>query len=269
MSSDVNQQARPCCRIGAVSYLNSKPLVFELARLAPEAKMVVDLPSRLAKSLAAGQLDVALIPSIEYFQHPDYSIVSDACVACEGPVRSVKLYSRVPIEEIRTLSLDEGSRASAALVKIILQEQYHLEPEYQTLPIDASLESSQSDAVLLIGDRAMRPVNGSFHAVWDLGRQWTDWTGLPFVFAMWVARPGADRQRLDTVLTAARDAGVKRFKEIARLEATNVGISEASCLSYFQDHLTFHLGPRQREGLTRYYELAQQLGLAPGGVRLH
>jgi len=254
------------CRIGAVSYLNSKPLVAELGRLAPEATVLVDLPSRLADRLALGRLDVALIPSIEFFRTPGYRIVSDACVASEGPVRSIKLYSRVPIAEIRTLSLDEGSRTSAALVKILLHEQYHLAPEYEILPIGMLPEQCETDAVLLIGDRAMRGVDGPFETIWDLGQQWTDWTGLPFVFSMWVARPEADLGQLDTMLTAARNAGLKRLEDIARREAPNVGLSEDSCLSYLRDNLTFHLGPRQRQGLARFYELARRLGLAPSGI---
>src|ERR687891_1633128 len=99
-------------RIGAVSYLNTKPLVYGLAELAPQHELAFDLPSRLADDLAAGKLDVALIPSIEFFAHDSYTIVSDACIACRGPVMSVKLFSRVPLEQIGTLALDEGSRTS-------------------------------------------------------------------------------------------------------------------------------------------------------------
>ena len=99
-------------RIGAVSYLNTKPLIYRLAELAPQHELVLDLPSRLADDLAAGRLDVALIPSVEFFHNPSYTVVSDACIACRGPVRSVKLFSRVPLPEIRTLALDEGSRTS-------------------------------------------------------------------------------------------------------------------------------------------------------------
>jgi len=95
-------------RVGAVTYLNARPLVFSLARFAPQVEIVVDLPSRLADLLAAGQLDVAMIPSIEFARHSGYAIISDACIACNGAVRSVKLYSRVPIERLRTLALDEA-----------------------------------------------------------------------------------------------------------------------------------------------------------------
>src|ERR1043165_8688671 len=107
-------------RIGAVSYLNTKPLVYRLREIAPQMQLIFDLPSRLADGLASGKYDVALIPSIEFFRHRGYEIVSNACIACQGPVLSVKLFSRVAAKKIRTLALDEGSRTSAALVQILL-----------------------------------------------------------------------------------------------------------------------------------------------------
>jgi chorismate dehydratase len=248
-------------RIGAVSYLNSRPLVLELGRLAPEAEVVVDLPSRLADGLAGGRLDVALIPSIEHFRQQGSQVVSDACVSCDGPVRSVMLYSRTPIERIRSLALDEGSRTSAALVRILLRERFCLEPELRPLPIGAAADQSDADAIMLIGDRGMLPAIGRFEVVWDLGQQWNQWTGLPFVFAMWVARPGIDTDGLAELFAAARDAGVRRLAEIARVEAPNVGLPEEDCLSYLRDHLVFRLGPRQRLGLERFHELAEAMGL--------
>lgn len=265
-------------RIGAVGYLNARPLTFCLRRLVPDAEIVVDLPSRLADGLAAGRLDVALAPSIEYFRTPGCTIVSDACIACDGEARSVKLYSRVPAERIRTLALDQGSRASAALTRILLKEKFALEPEVEPLAMDASLEDCTADAVMLIGDRGMQPVEGSFEFVWDLGQQWRRWTGLPFVFAMWFARAGTDLQGtglegvdlqgLEEALAAARDEGVARLDEIARLEAPARGIPEEDCLSYLRDHLDYRLGGRQREGLRRFSELAGRHGLAPAGVEL-
>ena len=90
-------------RVGAVNYLNTKPLIYDLRRLAPQAELILDLPSRLADGLSAGRFDVALIPSIELFADPSYTIVSDACIACRGPVLSVKLFSRVPADRIRSL----------------------------------------------------------------------------------------------------------------------------------------------------------------------
>ncbi len=177
-------------RVGAVNYLNTKPLVYDLARFAPQAELVFDYPSRLADNLAAGRLDVALIPSIEFFHDPSYTIVSDACIGCRGPVLSVKLFSRGPIENIRTLALDEGSRTSVALTRILLQERYGVAPKLEGLPVGSTLSDTTADAVLLIGDRAMHSPAGQFEVVWDLGDEWCRWAELPFVFAMWVARAG-------------------------------------------------------------------------------
>ena len=255
-------------RIGAVAYLNARPLIFSLARCAPRAEIVVDLPSRLADALAAGELDVAMIPSIEYARHPGYTIVSDACIACDGPVRSVKLYSRVPIERIRTLALDEGSRTSAALTRILLKERFGINPATCPLPIGTQVDAISSDAAVVIGDRGMLPANGEFHTVWDLGEEWSGWTGLPFVFAMWIARPGVDLRGWGVILAAAHDDGLTRLEEIARLDAPALGIPQADCLSYLRDHLRFHLGDRQRQGLQKFYELAGRHGFAPKGVEL-
>jgi chorismate dehydratase len=255
-------------RIGAVAYLNAQPLIFSLRRLAPRAKIVVDLPSRLADALADGRLDVAMIPSIEYARHPGCTIVSDACIACDGAARSVKLYSRVHVEQIRTLSLDEGSRTSAALARILLKEQYGLEPAIHPLPIGAAVDDISTDAAVVIGDRGMLPTKADFDTVWDLGEQWFRWTGLPFVFAIWIARPGVDLHGLETVLAAARDDGLTRLEEIARREAPLLGLPEADCLSYLRDHLEFHLGQRQRQGLERFFALAGRHGLAPAGATL-
>jgi chorismate dehydratase len=259
----MNRSAR--LRVGAVNYLNTKPLVYRLDRLAPQADVVFDLPSRLADRLGAGSLDVALIPSIEFFQNPDYRIVSDVCIACRGPVLSVKLFSRVAPQMIGRLALDEGSRTSAALVRILLRERFGIEPQLQPLPIGEGLESSDADAVLLIGDRAMHSPPGRFAEVWDLGDTWVRWAGLPFVFAMWTARSDADLNGLETVLSEARDLGVAHLQEIAAAEAAPLGLTVPQCVSYLRNNLHFFLGPHEHEGLKRFYDLAVGLELAPAG----
>ncbi len=255
-------------KVGAVTYLNTKPLVHRLSEFAPQAEICFDFPSRLADDLAAGRLDVALIPSIEYFQDPTYSIVSDACIACRGPVLSVKLFSRVPVREIRSLALDEGSRTSAALIRILLQERFGLSPDWEPLPIGAALADSTADAVLLIGDRAIHSPAGSFAEVWDLGHEWVRWSDLPFVFAMWVARPGVNMHDLERALAEARDCGVANLEQIAAAEAAPLGLTVPQCLSYLRDNLHFYLGPQERRGLELFYQKANQLGLAPQGFQL-
>ena len=268
MQNRLNPEERNRICIGAVTYLNARPLIAALAELDPRLEIVIDYPSRLADALAAGQLDVAMIPSIEYARHPEFSIVSDACIACDGPVRSVKLYGRVPVEDVHTLALDEGSRTSAALARIMLRERFGVTPQLLSLPLGAELSDTPANAVLVIGDRGMAPVGGVFEFVWDLGEEWSRWTGLPFVFSLWVARPGVDLRGVERTLATARDVGLTRLTEIARREAPLIGIPEADCLSYLRDHLEFRLGKRQRQGLERFFALAGRLGLAPADVKL-
>ena len=256
-------------RIGAVRYLNSKPLIENLSQFAPYSDLILDYPSRLADRLAEGELDIALIPSVEYFNHPDYEILSDACVASRGPVLSVKLYSRVPIGEIQTLALDEGSRTSATLVRVILAEQYGVQPKLVPLPIQESITTTSADAILVIGDRAIHPTEEQFHETWDLGEKWLKWTGLPFVFAMWVTRKGVETGTVGAALENARDLGEKSIPAIAKREADSIGISVETAERYLTNNLHFRLGSAERNGLRLFSELAFQLKFIPHGHSLN
>jgi chorismate dehydratase len=255
-------------QVGAVNYLNTKPLIYGFEKLAPAARLVLDLPSRLADMLRDGRLDVALIPSIEYPNDPAYRIVSDACIACRGPVLSVKLFSRVPAAQIETLALDEGSRTSGALARILLAERYGIHPRLERLPIGAGMADSTADAVILIGDRAIHSPPCPMAAVWDLGDEWCRWTGLPFVFAMWVARPEVDALEIAAALGRARDAGLENLEEIAAIEGPRLGLSRPECLGYLRDNLHFVLGEEELRGLELFYRKAADLGLVPAGVEL-
>lgn len=248
-------------RIGAVNYLNSRPLIEGLSTRLPTAELSLDYPSRLADALAAGQLDVALIPSVEYFRHPGYEVVSDACVAARGPVMSVKLYCRVHPGEVRRLALDEGSRTSAALARVILAEKYGVFPEGEPLPLDADTSDSDADAILLIGDRAMHRPAESFAAVMDLGSLWFEWTGLPFVFAMWVARVDSATDGVDDALSEARDNGLKRVDRIVEEHASRLGLTPEVAHRYLTRNLHYSLGSAERTGLRLFHELASQHNL--------
>lgn len=264
-------------QVGAVNYLNSKPLIEGLPELlGAQAHLRLDYPSRLADDLAAQRLDVALIPSIEYFRGRDYEVISDACVAAHGPVLSVKIYSRVPWGQIRSLALDEGSRTSATLARVLLAERHGVHPKLQPLPLDHQIQDTRADAILLIGDRAISPPDEPFLGTWDLGEEWFEWTGLPFVFAMWVASAPCqhpsmkDRMaHVEEALNQARDLGIERLDDIARREAPALGLSLPTTISYLSENLQYHLGSAERNGLKLFYELASGLGLAPHGIELH
>jgi chorismate dehydratase len=243
-------------KIGAVSYLNTRPLIHGLDRLLPDFELELDLPSRLANRLQKKEFAAALIPVIELFTGHPYTIVSNACIACEGPVWSVKLLSRVAPGKIRTVALDEGSRTSVCLARLLLRHHWKITPVESELPIDADWKQSPTDAVLIIGDRAMHDHTGEFNYQWDLGEQWLEWTGLPFVFAVWAAHSSAPLGTLDKAFSAARDAGVADSDIIALESAEKYGLTESQCQLYLKKHLQFHLGQRQRAGLDLFAKMA-------------
>ena len=249
-------------RVGAVSYLNTKPLIHGLKdALGPDDSLTLNLPSRLAAQLRTGELDVALIPSVEYFRGNGYRIISDAAIACRGPVWSVRLVSRVPVKNIRRLALDEGSRTSAAMVRILLWQMYGLKPETTVLAMEQTPESVDADAVVIIGDRAMHPERGVYNEIWDLGDRWCRHTETPFVFAMWVARPGVDVDDLAPVLQACRDQGVEAMESIAQSYAAAHGLTNEDLYRYFAENLHFQLGKRELDGLRRFRVGCEELGL--------
>jgi chorismate dehydratase len=248
-------------RIGAVTYLNAKPLIYDLGRIAPDADLILDLPSRLADRLAAGDLDVALIPVIEYLRAGNYALVPDIAIATRGPALSVTLFSKLPWKEIRSVALDEGSRTSAALVQMIFRKRYDVNPRIEQLPINADPEAMTTDAVLLIGDRAMHACLAGHSYAYDLGEEWTEWTGLPFVFAVWAVRPGVPLDRVTQALHDAKRLGLANIGAIAEQEAQRLGLGAGFCRRYLTNVIRYDLGARELAGLNRFGDWAGEMGL--------
>lgn len=258
-------------RVGAVSYLNAKPLYHRLTEFAPGVSLEMDYPSRLADRLAAGSLDVALIPSVEYLRGvaQGYEIVPGFAIAARGAVRSVKLFSRVPFEKIERLALDAGSRTSQALTRVWLDAAHGVQPRrIELLPMGVPIEESTADAVLLIGDRAMTVSSQPFHAVVDLAEAWNRMTGLPFVFALWVVRRGVDLGDLPVALERSRAEGLANAESLALEHGPRLGLDITTCYDYLTKVLSYDLGEPEVAGLRRFAQMAARLGLAPEGVSL-
>ena len=247
-------------RIGAVSYLNTAPLIYGLTERLPEASLSFDHPSRLADQLRAGRLDVALVPIIEAPRH-SWRVISNACIAAWGPVLSVKLLFRRPPGVVRTLAIDEGSRTSAVLAQILLAEIFALRPQIVLLPLGATPGDVDADAILMIGDRAIRQVSQSYVDVWDLGEAWREHTQLPFVFAAWATKRDFDATSIEPALEAARDDGIRNVEAIASERAAAMGLPHELVLAYLRDHLRFTLGVRENRAVMLYFEKAEALGL--------
>ena len=243
-------------RVGAVTYLNAKPLIERLTDFAPNIELSLDLPSRLADQLAAGTIDVGLIPVVEFFRGVSYSLIPNIAIASRGPVLSVTLFSKKPWAEIRSVALDEGSRSSAALAQILLRKRYQLHPSIVSLPIEVPAESLDVDAVLLIGDRAMHACLPGFRHAYDLGQEWTDWTGLPFVYAVWAVRDGVELGDTEAAFVRAKEYGVAHAGEIAQREAPLLGLDPGYCRRYLANIIRYDLGPAELAGMQRFRELA-------------
>ncbi len=246
-------------RVGAVNYLNTKPLIERLTDFAPNIELTLDLPSRLADQLAAGQLDVGLIPVVEFFRGDNYSFIPNIAIGSRGPVLSVTLFSKVPWEAIRTVALDEGSRTSAALTQILLRKRYGVKPEVCPLPIEAPAEALDTDAVLLIGDRAMRACLPGYRYAYDLGEEWTNWTGLPMVFAVWAVRAGVHLGEAEAAFRKAKEYGLAHTGAIAQREAERLKLDAGYCRRYFTNVIRYNLGPVELAGMRKFREFVGEL----------
>ena len=260
-------------KVGAVSFLNTKPLIYPLLDDSqfPGSEVIelsLAVPSRLATELKDGALDIGLIPIIEYFRtDSEYRIIRDISICSRGPVLSIQLLSRVPIPDLRSVALDTSSRSSRALVQIILAEKYNLHPEFHSCPSTIDPQEADTDAVLLIGDTALRQLGATDYAL-DLGAEWTALTGLPFVYACWVARGEVNLGQVPQTLLNAKKDGIKRIPEIVRIESQRLGFPESLCRDYLTKHIFYELGDSEIAGLKKFYELAVKHDLAQPDVKL-
>ncbi|MEK0426331.1 MAG: Chorismate dehydratase, partial [Planctomycetota bacterium] len=243
-SQELNSDPRQASttRVGAVAYLNTKPLIYGLDdRLKGLGSLHLELPSRLATQMHQGKLDVGLIPVVEYLRNrSEYRLISDAGIACQGPVWSVRVLFRVPPEQVKTLGTDEGSRTSVALSQVLFASRFGKLPELVPFPIGSAPQDCRADAVLVIGDRAMNPerYRSDFFLDWDLGEQWFALTGLPFIFAMWVARsPAFDDPKIIRLLESSRDAGLENIDEIIAKYSASYGLTDQACREYLTHYL--------------------------------
>lgn len=251
-------------RLGAVGYLNARPLVYGLDTQRDLFSVRFDVPSTCAALLHAGDIDLGMIPSIEYQRVADeYRIVPDLGIVSDGEVASVALFTRAPIEDVRTVALDTSSRTSAALTRVLCREWWNIDPVFTAMAPDAAARVQGCDAALLIGDPALfldHTAAGLMKL--DLGAEWTRMTGLPFVWAVWAGRADALSPAHVQQLQEARDAGVANGDAIA---AAYCGPARAAlCRAYLRDNIQYRLGEREAAGLRRYYELAARHSLIDG-----
>jgi chorismate dehydratase len=247
----------PRSRIAASTYLNSAPLIWSF--LHGTKRGTVDfldaVPARCAQLLSQNEVDAALVPVIEYQRIPGGALVPDVCVGSQNEVLSVVLVSKnTQLENIRSVALDESSRTSATLVKVIFREFLEREPKWTTRSPNLDEMLDRNDAALIIGDPGMTFPRAGLK-VWDMATLWRNYTGFGFVFAMWMVR---EERAVNVDFAAARDEGVTRIEEI--VDAYRDKIPQMDLRKYLTENIVYRVDDSMQHGLQLYFELAHKHG---------
>jgi chorismate dehydratase len=257
-------------RVGAVSYLNTKPLVYGLEQGlgAERLELLFDVPSALADRMAAGELEIGLLPIVELARMPQLEIIPGLAIVTRGPARSVLLVSRVPLEQVRSVALDPHSRTTNALVRVLFARAWDREVQFSMggAQLDRTLEDH--DAAVRIGDKALFDPRDDELYTYDIAEAWTAWTGLPFVFAVWAARPGVMDRELYRILHESRRRGSRALDTIALEHRWQGSPRPEVALEYLAEFIHFRLGAVEVDAIKRFHGLAAELGLIDQVPRL-
>lgn len=243
-------------RIGAVSYLNTKPLLYGLQNgpIKDQIDLTLDYPSNLVKALKNNQIDVGLLPVAALADIDDYQIVSDHCIATEGEVASVCIFSEVPLEEIETVFLDYQSRTSVMLCKILFEKHWKKSVQFIDANDDSYIEKIKGNvAGLVIGDRALR-IRHRFNFIYDLGSGWKEMTGLPFVFAVWVGKTQI-KEEFITLFEEANQMGLSQINLI--IDQNNLSYYPMDL--YFRTNISYLLTKDMRVSMKRYLSFLKNI----------
>jgi chorismate dehydratase len=244
--------------IAAVSYLNTKPLVHYLLDR-PGVRITFDVPARLISRLHSGQAEVGLIPLVDWAQNAeDLRMVSDGCIASDGTTLTVRVFSKCKPEAIRTIHADVESHTSVILVQVLWEKCFGTKLRVEPLP--STDNAIAADAVLLIGDKIITQWREPWPYQIDLGQMWKDLTGLPFVFAVWVARPHLATEETARVLEEARDKGCVDAQRLSTIYGPQRGWPLPVAEEYLTRYMKYRIDEPTREGLRRFIEMAAELG---------
>ena len=260
---DVGSQLRPATpqrrvlRVGSVSFLNAKPLIYGLDA-ASGVRLELDVPSRLLNGLLEDRYDVALLPVIDYQRMPGLRLLTSGGIGCDGPTLTVRIFSPVPVEQVRTLACDTDSHTSVGLARVVLSKLYGTRPRF--VELSSGVVKDDTTALLLIGDKVVcEEPQGLPHQL-DLGEAWKRLTGLPFVFAAWIARGGVDLRDLPDQLDRAKRDGLAHLDEIVARHAVPRGWPADVARRYLAEHLQFDVGPDQLRAIRLFHRYAVEVG---------
>ena len=238
-------------RVGAVSYLNTKPLLYgiENSPVIEEISLITEYPARIADKLLLDEIDIGLVPVAMIPQMKEYHLNTHYCIGCDGPVASVCLFSEVPIQEIRTVILDYQSRTSVLLVKMLFENHWKQKPEFVQSGPDFHKRIHGNTAAVIIGDRALRQRLISAY-YYDLGEAWKQMTGLPFVFAAWISNKALDPSWVER-FDLANAFGIQNISRvIEQVQETFFDLN-----NYYTRFLSYSLDEEKIKGLNLFLEM--------------
>lgn len=245
-------RVRHAIRIASVSFLNAKPLIYGL-EASDEVDLTLDVPSRLLEGLIERKFDVALLPVIDYQRLAGLRLITSGGIGCDGPTLTVRIFSPVPVQEIRTLACDTDSHTSVALARILLADHFGVRPRF----VDPDETSDQPGlARLLIGDKVVCEEPQGLPYQIDLGEAWKEMTGLPFVFAAWTARGNVELGDLARDLEHAKREGLAHVDALIERYAVPRGWPAGVARRYLAEYLQYDIGPRQLEAIRLFHRLA-------------
>jgi len=249
-------------KVCAVSYLNTTPLVWGMLRGPQQDYFDLDfqIPAACADKVASGEADIGILPSFELTRQ-DLAIVPGAGIACHGPVRSILLISARPANEIGKLAVDSSSRTSVELARVFLARRHHVEPEFVSHAPNLEAMLRIADAALIIGDSALRiePSLLPYH-VYDLGAEWVEMTGLPFVFAVWAGRKEVVTPEVVEIFQESCRFGRSHIEDIVASEAPRREFAPDLVRRYLTHHIVHELGPREYAGMDQFLTYARPVG---------
>ncbi len=264
-------------RLGRIPWINCYPIYGAIDRglVRVPAELVSGTASELNELLAAGELQVSVVSAVEYARNAAaYHLLPDLAITCDGPVHSVALFSRRPVDQLdaHTVLVTASSRTSVLLLELLCRHRWGVRPQFAAARAEAtdleSLAGLPHEAVLVIGDAALLLAAQRRYPVRvDLGEEWRNWTGLPFVFAVWAARREASLpsvQQIHERLLESRAWGLAHLDALSADAARATGVSEAACRTYLGD-LDYALSYRHLAGLTDFFSRLALDGLVPDG----
>ncbi|MEE9438680.1 MAG: menaquinone biosynthesis protein [Saprospiraceae bacterium] len=237
-------------KIAMVGYHNTLPFSYGLAQFENQFQTILDVPSKCMEYFNSGEVDIALVPIANLIFRDDFDIITDYCIGCNGAVGTVCVFANLPIEKTNKIYLDKDSRTSQLLTKLLVAQYWKIDVEYEEIDVNTlnAKKLPANTAVLMIGDKVFGKSN-TFNFSYDLGEEWNNFTGLPFVFAVWIARKNLDSKIAD-LLNEVLKIGTENINDV--VSEYNKKIKNIDLKEYFNHYIDYKYDDAKKRAFQLY-----------------